>query len=964
MRKSLYFVVCVFLFVGSLLSNTVLRVPISNDKPYAYFDEDGEPTGVAVDILEYIGTKYDLTFNYIPLGGNDIGLDDFEKNNLDILLAVYETEDNSAWLDFTRYHIYKKFFKIHLDGVESFSLRGKEIALVSGSECVDFFNGKIEDPNISFIPVYFDNYEESYQAFQDDDVDAVIVESLNNGNQDILDTKMYSVEVLSVSYPKIAVSKALPPEILESFDKELNYLHNTHEGRIVLNNILNKYQMFKTFKQEFSTIFFNCLLFLLLMVCSQSIRLFQNYGMKYSFVTWGAFFAGMSICLLRFGIDVNSGYLLELLKAIICLVVLFYGFYAGLIVFFVVSIYGVFICGGLAIFPCVTIAVAFLLTLILRASILKNESMFTSSNQLYISKKNLGALLLILIVTTVANFYYFGMLNNIMLFKSVVLPFGFLYMLTVAITIVMFNSFIAKGKMTKSLLDNETKLRTLMYSIGDGVFTVDSELKILFANNIALKLTGWSEDDAIGRFLRDVLVTVDTNNNPVNIPVEQVLQSNKVVQSEKEIVLISKTGGRCYISDAITPIKNQAKGFIEGAVVVIRDITGVVESAAKLKEKEELLKDAQQYEILGRLAGGVAHDFNNIFQIIIGFGELIEDSVDEGVTEMLSYVHNAAYRGKRLVKELMLFSCKEKAKMSVVNLSKALFSLKDFLGKLCSDSVELSFNIEPDIYVNGDIDMLEQVVVNLCVNATAAIGSNSGHINVEVTSELLEEKKDKLKPGKYAVIKIKDNGCGMSDELLGEIFTPFFTTKDIGVGTGGMGLASAFGIIEQHEGCIFVESEELVGSVFRIYIPLGLADKSSNIDLEISKNKIDKDSYIMVVEDDEEILSLMVTILENCGFRVLKSTDGVEAMALFREYSSKISLIVADVELPNMNGKEMYKNIRKQNGEQPIVFCSGYGLDFANDEFYSTENVALLQKPFSSKEFTDIVMKSLSAQIS
>ncbi|MDA3800524.1 MAG: PAS domain S-box protein [Kiritimatiellae bacterium] len=508
------------------------------------------------------------------------------------------TDQNSKWLDFTDYYIYTKFFKLHfnkMDLDDYITMDHKTIALVSGGEGSDIFKDWASSVDTYYFPTYFHDHRDCYKSFKSQESTSMLLESLYDNDEELINSEQYSVIIISTSHPKIGFRKSLDPSIKKTFDTELQFLHETPEGMKILNDIFCKYQLFRTYRQELSTVFFNCFLFFMLMVFSQAVRLFENYGMRYSSVTWGIVFSLVTIMLFVFGVDINCGYLSDLIKVLICIVTLFYGFFAGLVVLFVSIIYKFYTCDQMFVIPVLIMIISYVATLLLRKVSLKRERLLKFNTQLYVSNKCLLMLLIIMLVTSIINLYAQGTFSNAVFTHRIVFPFFALLMFITILVCILFNEVISKGRMTESLLKNESMLRTLLYSIGDGVIAVDTESKILFVNKVALRLTGWSEEDVIGLDIGEVFVVVNSQTNE-RLPtlVDQVLVTRQVAQQECESVLISKDNKRCYISDAVTPIVENTKELPSGAVIVFRDVTEKIETSAKLKEREELFNEAQK----------------------------------------------------------------------------------------------------------------------------------------------------------------------------------------------------------------------------------------------------------------------------------------------------------------------------------------------------------------------------------
>ncbi|MEQ8223251.1 MAG: PAS domain S-box protein, partial [Candidatus Eremiobacterota bacterium] len=368
---------------------------------------------------------------------------------------------------------------------------------------------------------------------------------------------------------------------------------------------------------------------------------------------------------------------------------------------------------------------------------------------------------------------------------------------------------ITERKMTETLLSSEKeRLSVTLQSIGDGVITTDIEGTIILLNRVALELTGWKENEAIGRSIREVFHVVNEKTGELcENPVEKVLRTSVSVNISSQAKLVSRDGTERLISDSGSPVRDK-DGNIIGVVLVFRDIT------EQRKLEDELLK-ASKIESLGTLAGGIAHDFNNILTAIMGnisLGKMYVEP-DEELYEILSEAEKASLRAKNLTRQLLTFSKGGSPIKMSASISELVIDTTNFA--LSGSKVKPEFFIADDLWpVEIDTAQISQVINNLVINAKEAM-VNGGKIEIKMEN-LSEPSNLPLKDGKYLKISIKDHGTGISKENISRIFDPYFTTKPFGT---GLGLASVFSIIKKHDGLITADSDYGRGTVFYIYLP-------------------------------------------------------------------------------------------------------------------------------------------------
>lgn len=370
-------------------------------------------------------------------------------------------------------------------------------------------------------------------------------------------------------------------------------------------------------------------------------------------------------------------------------------------------------------------------------------------------------------------------------------------------------------------------------------------------------------------------------------------------------------------------------------------------------EKEQLaaqLQHAQKMEAIGQLAGGVAHDFNNILCAIIGFGALLDIAMSktDPSRHHLEQILSAADRATSLVQGLLAFSRKQIINPKAVDLNDVVRNIDKMITRLISEDIELSIRLsEKKLYLFVDTGQIDQVLLNLVTNARDAM-PHGGKLLIETDEALpnseIEAVADVLPGTSFALLSVSDTGTGIERETQEKIFEPFFTTKEVGKGTG-LGLSTAYGIVRQHNGHITMTSEIGKGTSFRIYLPLASYDSLPPHLIESPATSVSGSETLLVVEDNQEVRNLNRLVLETFGYRVIEAVDGEEAVARFREHHDEIDMIVMDVVMPRLNGRQAYIEISKIRPQVKVLFVSGYAPDFIESKGIATEGFTFINKP-------------------
>jgi two-component system cell cycle sensor histidine kinase/response regulator CckA len=413
----------------------------------------------------------------------------------------------------------------------------------------------------------------------------------------------------------------------------------------------------------------------------------------------------------------------------------------------------------------------------------------------------------------------------------------------------------------------------------------------------------------------------------------------------------------------VDPIVSKS-GEFEGAVHLITDISSIKRLEEERENLTSQLVQVQKMESVGRLAGGVAHDFNNMLSVIMGYGELALDSLEPGdpVRGYLEEMLSAANRSAEITRQLLAFARKQTILPQIIDLNETIEGMLKMLRRLIGENIELVWLPGRHLWkINMDPSQVDQILANLCVNARDAI-DGVGKITIETKNVVFDE--DYCEghmgaiPGEYVMVAVSDNGCGMSQEVMEKVFEPFFTTKEVGKGTG-MGLAMVYGIVKQNNGYINVYSEVGKGSVFKIYLlrcidDEELKDEDANIPIPLGKGEM-----IIVVEDEVTILELAQRILDSLGYKVVAFNDPYKTLIEMEKGQFMADLLLTDVVMPGMSGRELSEKVSAICPSIKCIYMSGYTADAISSHGIVEEGIMFIQKPFTMRDLAVKVRDAL-----
>lgn len=400
---------------------------------------------------------------------------------------------------------------------------------------------------------------------------------------------------------------------------------------------------------------------------------------------------------------------------------------------------------------------------------------------------------------------------------------------------------------------------------------------------------------------------------------------------------------------------------------VAEQVAGALTRIRLVEERQRLeaqYYQAQKMDAIGSLAGGIAHDFNNLLVPIIGYVELamVKLTANHELYPNLERVYKAAERAAALTQQILAFSRKQVLDIKPVNLNDIVTDFKKMLERLIGENIDLQTSLAPSLHpVKVDCSQIEQILMNLAVNARDAM-PNGGKLIIETDNVFLDEKYTELYaeviPGPYVMVAVSDSGCGMDDETKRRIFEPFYTTKGQGKGTG-LGLSTVHGIVKQHGGHIWVYSELEMGTTFKIYLPQAEEAVQTKLSQPEHASQVGTET-VLVVEDEEEVRNLVSGTLETYGYEVLKAENAEEGLRIAAAYPTPIDLLLTDVIMPGMNGRELFQQVSTIRPEIKVLYMSGYTDSMIVRDGVLEEGTNYLQKPFTIHGLTQKVRMVLN----
>ena len=509
-----------------------------------------------------------------------------------------------------------------------------------------------------------------------------------------------------------------------------------------------------------------------------------------------------------------------------------------------------------------------------------------------------------------------------------------------------------RKRMEQDLLRERNLLRTLIDHIPDYVYVKDTESRYLVNNQANVTLMGLkNSDEAMGKTALDLFPREMAERYHED---DRTIFAQGKAMIDREEPSIGGDGQKHWVQTTKVPLRDP-NGNIIGLVGISRDITERIALEGQLRR-------AQKMECVGRLAGGVAHDFNNILTIIQGHASLLAgDALTADQHQAAEEITVAADRAASLTRQLLAFSRRSVIQPRNLDLNDTLNAMAKILQRVLGEDIALEVryasNLPP---VFADPGMFEQVVMNLAVNSRDAM-PKGGRLDLSLRAvALTRAQADKMpdaRSGTFVALTVRDSGCGIAPEHLEHLFEPFFTTKDVGQGTG-LGLATVYGIVQQHQGWIAVESEVGRGTKFEIYLPA--SEKPLTPSAVPAKTILGGAERILLVEDEEPLRELVHCVLESYGYHVTDAPTGLRALDVWKEHHQRFDLLLTDIVMPDgVTGRDLADILKQQKPELRVLFSSGYSSDIIGKDFVLSDGVTFLQKPYNPQTLAETVRDCL-----
>jgi len=497
-------------------------------------------------------------------------------------------------------------------------------------------------------------------------------------------------------------------------------------------------------------------------------------------------------------------------------------------------------------------------------------------------------------------------------------------------------------------------LAAAVQQAGEMIVVAGIDGRIRYVNPAFEHITGYTREEVIGN-------SIDILSGEDEAQWRDVLAKVAKGGSWRGRTRRKRKDGRPYVSDGtISPVRDDSEG--------VRYYVGVEQDVTSEEDLEEALRQAQKMEAIGTLAGGIAHDFNNLLTGILGYANLIATTAPEGeMGKMAKVIEGSAERCAQLTKELLGFARRGKNRNVPVDVNDIVGHVGHLVSRSLSGQVRLVTRVEANPpTVRGDPSQIEQSLMNLVINARDAVaGNKAGEIIVGTRTVAMDREScarhPGLKPGPCVVVTVTDNGCGMPRDVQARIFEPFFTTKQRGEGTG-LGLSMTYGIVRNHGGSIGVYSEIDRGTTFNVYLPVDEEAAEGAPVVAAATEVIRGTGRILVVDDEEVVRAAAATMLRHLGYEVVALADGEEAVLYFRHFGDRIALVLLDMVMPKMGGRETLKALREVSPGVKVVLSTGFGLNEAAQAILDEGAIGFAQKPYRAADLSQVVAAALRGE--
>jgi PAS domain S-box-containing protein len=508
------------------------------------------------------------------------------------------------------------------------------------------------------------------------------------------------------------------------------------------------------------------------------------------------------------------------------------------------------------------------------------------------------------------------------------------------------------------LARSELNYRELVEHANSIILRWNSEGRVTFINEFGQRFFGYSAEEIVGRHVMETIVPpTESGGRDLTRLMEEICAAPETFEQNVNENM-RRNGERVWIAWTNRLVRDDHGRVVE-LLSVGSDITERRRAEQKIRDMEDQVRQAQKMEAIGLLAGGVAHDFNNILAAILGNAQLaLADTADDHpARESLEEISRASVRAASLVQQILAFSRHQPQERRVIELGSTLEEAEGFLRATIPPIVELNFSVDAAVPVLADATQVYQVIANLCTNAWHALEGRRGRIDVKLEAVTLDSEAARgisgLQPGRFACLSVADDGKGMDQATLARIFEPFFTTKEAGKGTG-LGLSVVHGIMQSHQGAITVVSEPGRGTTFRLYFPAAAAHAQPAPEPAPAPQE-GRGEHVLYLDDEEPLVFLATRMLERLGYRISGFTRAADALHSFRQAPAQFDLAVTDMNMPGASGVEFAAELLRVRPDLPIVLCSGHVTDELRELARKAGIRDVLYKPSTMHEFGEAI---------
>lgn len=702
------------------------------------------------------------------------------------------------------------------------------------------------------------------------------------------------------------------------------------------------------------SLIYNLALLVALSVISGFIGERRRYLVQYEPLLQGFLFGSAAIIGMLLPLKLSPGLIFDGRSVVISLCALFFGPVAAGLAMAMAATLRIIQGGPGAVMGVSVILESGLIGLYARARWMRQDGE-VSARQLLILGLAVHVVMIALIATLPA-----GM--RLSTLRSIGLPVIITYPLATMLIGKILSDHAGREKSVQELHESESKFRTLAESTPMAILLYQDD-KWVYANPAATDITGYSNEELLSMNFWDF---IHPDYRDIVKERGRKRESGQDTVQSYEFKIITKDGAEKWVQ--LFGTSTEIHGRPSGLITVL-DVTERKQSEAEKARLEEQYRQAQKMESVGRLAGGVAHDLNNLLTPILGFGGLLQEDLreDDPDREYVRQIIQAAEKSRDLVRQLMAFGRKQVLEFKPLDLNAVVNEFEQLLRHTLHEDIALRIIAAQAVpAVLGDMGQLQQVIMNLVVNAQDAM-PDGGRLTIETGVAELDADyvahHQGVLPGRYVLLTVTDTGIGIDEATREHIFEPFFTTKEIGKGTG-LGLATVYGIVKQHGGNIWVYSEPGKGTTFKVYLPVA-ADSAGPAEKEetAAEGQLRGTETVLLAEDNAAVRMLAQGVLQQHGYHVLLADNGLQALSIMAGYDGPVQLLLTDVVMPEMNGRELYENIVKDHPDIRVLYMSGYTENVIAHRGVLDAGVQFIQKPFTVNALAAKVRETLDMRV-